>query len=32
MDPVTLSVMSAAMSGIAEEMGTVLVRDRKSVV
>ena len=26
MDPVTLSVMSAALSGIAEEMGTVLVR------
>jgi N-methylhydantoinase B len=25
-DPVTLSVMSAALSGIAEEMGTVLVR------
>ena len=26
MDPVTLSVTSAALSGIAEEMGTVLVR------
>ena len=26
MDPVTLSVLSSALSGIAEEMGTVLVR------
>ena len=30
MDPVTLSVMSAALSGIAEEMGTVLVRSASS--
>ena len=30
MDPVTLSVMSAAFSGIAEEMGTVLVRSASS--
>jgi N-methylhydantoinase B len=29
-DPVTLSVMSAALSGIAEEMGTVLVRSASS--
>jgi N-methylhydantoinase B len=29
-DPVTLSVMSAALSGIAEEMGTVLVRSAAS--
>jgi N-methylhydantoinase B len=29
-DPVTLSVMSAALSGIAEEMGTVLVRSATS--
>lgn len=30
MDPVTLSVMSAALSGIAEEMGTALVRSASS--
>ncbi len=30
MDPVTLSVLSAALSGIAEEMGTVLVRSALS--
>ncbi len=30
MDPVTLSVMSAALSGIAEEMGTVLIRSAYS--
>ena len=30
MDPVTLSVLSAALSGIAEEMGTVLVRSSLS--
>jgi N-methylhydantoinase B len=29
-DPVTLSVLSAALSGIAEEMGTVLVRSALS--
>jgi N-methylhydantoinase B len=29
-DPVTLSVMSAALSGIAEEMGTALVRSASS--
>jgi N-methylhydantoinase B len=29
-DPVTLSVMSAALSGIAEEMGTALVRSATS--
>jgi N-methylhydantoinase B len=29
-DPVTLSVMSAALSGIAEEMGTVLIRSATS--
>jgi N-methylhydantoinase B len=29
-DPVTLSVMSASLSGIAEEMGTVLVRSASS--
>jgi len=29
-DPVTLSVLSAALSGIAEEMGTVLVRSSLS--
>ncbi len=30
MDPVTLSVLGAALSGIAEEMGTVLVRSALS--
>ena len=30
MDAVTLSVMSAALSGIAEEMGTALVRSASS--
>ena len=30
MDPVTLSVMSAALSGVAEEMGTALVRSASS--
>ena len=30
MDPVTLSVMSAALVGIAEEMGTALVRSASS--
>ena len=30
MNPVTLSVMSAALAGIAEEMGTVLVRSASS--
>jgi N-methylhydantoinase B len=30
MDPVTLSVTSAALSGIAEEMGTVLIRSAYS--
>ena len=30
MDPVTLSVMSAALSGIAEEMGTALIRSASS--
>ena len=30
MNPVTLSVVSAALSGIAEEMGTVLVRSSLS--
>ena len=30
MDPVTLSVMSAGLTGIAEEMGTVLVRSASS--
>jgi N-methylhydantoinase B len=30
MDPVTLSVMSAALAGIAEEMGTVLIRSAYS--
>ena len=29
-DPVTLSVMSAALSGIAEEMGTALIRSASS--
>ena len=30
MDPVTLAVTSAALSGIAEEMGTVLIRSALS--
>ena len=30
MDPITLSVLSSALSGIAEEMGTVLVRSASS--
>src|SRR5918999_2273447 len=30
MDPITLSVLSSALSGIAEEMGTVLVRSAYS--
>ena len=30
MDPVTLSVMSASLVGIAEEMGTALVRSASS--
>ena len=30
MDPVTLSVMGAALSGIAEEMGTALIRSASS--
>ena len=30
LDPITLSVLSSALSGIAEEMGTVLVRSAYS--
>ena len=30
LDPITLSVLSSALSGIAEEMGTALVRSAYS--
>jgi len=32
LDPISLSVLSSALSGIAEEMGTALVRSAYSAI